>query len=163
MDFLRTQKSLKIKGISYKTIIRQIYENDGFSGFYKGLTPSLAQVVPSMGIAFYTFHASKEILEGVVGENGAITLAGIISGITSKSIMMPFDTVRRRLQAQGDDYVMKTAKYKGIIDCVRCMWRVEGWKSFFNGITLALSKSAPVTATTFIVYSLLSRNHKSVE
>jgi hypothetical protein len=42
-----------------------IHKQEGFSGFYRGLTPTLAQIIPSMGILFGTYESSKRVLVGL--------------------------------------------------------------------------------------------------
>ena len=45
--------------------LRTIFQQEGVRGFYKGMTPNLIKVAPSMAIAFVTYEFSKAILFGV--------------------------------------------------------------------------------------------------
>ena len=139
-----------------------IVGDEGLKGLYKGIGPSLAQVVPYMGLVFTTFSRTRTLLLGR-GWTPRQTdlLAGCVSGFVSKLALMPVDVVRKRLQIQGSPYqtyvIHNLPRYVGIADCVRSIWRLEGPLGFFNGLSLALIKSVPATATTFVVYGLLRR------
>lgn len=42
--------------------VRHIANSEGPTGFYKGIGPSLAQVIPYMGLSFHLHHRAKAIL-----------------------------------------------------------------------------------------------------
>jgi solute carrier family 25 folate transporter 32 len=43
-------------------------------------------------------------------------------------------------------------KYEGMIDVITKIWRLEGWRGFYRGLTPALIKTAPSSAITFLIY-----------
>lgn len=142
--------------------VRIIFKEEGLRGLYKGVGPSLAQVVPYMGLVFGTFNKSKMILHNLGwSQYSADFVAGCVSGLISKSVMMPLDVVRKRLQIQGSQYqafVMRDLPvYSGIGNCIETIWRTEGILGFFRGLGLALAKSVPATMTTFVIYGTLKR------
>lgn len=49
----------------------------------------------------------------------------------------------------------KIPEYKTVIDCVVKIYKQEGIISFYRGLTAALLKSVPASATTFYVYSMM--------
>lgn len=161
-DLMRTRQSLQ-KGSRRHVLsmAQSIICKDGVAGLYRGLGPSLAQVMPYMGVAFASFSYFKSYLSAHLGPSQTDILAGGASGIVSKFCMMPADVIRKRLQIQGSNYeayVMRDLPtYKGLTDCIQMIFRREGIRGFFSGLTLALLKSAPATMTTFVVYGLLHR------
>ena len=40
----------------------QTYQRDGFFGFYRGLIPSLAKVVPAVSISYVVYEQAKRYL-----------------------------------------------------------------------------------------------------
>ena len=164
-DLIRTRMALQashpeIYGSVSRTI-KNIVRNEGPTGFYKGILPSVAQVVPYMGISFYVHDKSKAALSSLQLANSTSDFAsGALAGVVSKTAMMPVDVIRKRLQIQGSEYKAYALKclprYNGILDCIRTMWAVEGINGFYKGLTLAILKSGPATATTFLVYGLLN-------
>lgn len=141
--------------------MRGILREEGPLGLYRGLLPSLAQVVPSMGLAFSTYETTKRHLSSRLPSTTSDVVAGALAGLVSKSVMMPMDVIRRRMQIQGSNYrayvLSDLPVYTGIRDCCTRVWRGEGVRGFFRGLSMALLKSVPTTAVTFIVYGSLSR------
>jgi solute carrier family 25 thiamine pyrophosphate transporter 19 len=167
-DLIRTRMALQAhhSGIyqSFTTTFTHVLQTEGPSGFYKGVGPTLGQVIPYMGLSFHVHNRASEYLTDVIDNRGTVDfVAGGVAGVASKTTMMPFDVVRKRLQIQGSPYevyaVKALPKYKGLLDCVQKMWATEGAFGFYRGLGLALMKSGPATATTFLVYGLLSRSH----
>ncbi|KAJ3217345.1 THO complex subunit 2 [Clydaea vesicula] len=84
----------------------QIRREEGVKGFYRGLSPALYQIIPYMGIMFSTQNVLKRNLEhrnfSIFRKYGLNDLiSGGFAGIISKTLVMPFDVVRKRLQVQG--------------------------------------------------------------
>lgn len=165
-DLIRTRMALQgHQSDVYKSFtgtFARVLRTEGLKGFYKGIGPTLGQVIPYMGLSFHVHNRTIEYLAGQIDNKGTKDfLAGGVAGITSKTAMMPFDVVRKRLQIQGSAYeayaIKSLPKYSGLLDCVQKMWATEGFFGFYRGLGIALVKSGPATATTFLVYGLLSR------
>lgn len=165
-DLIRTRMALQarhpeIYGSLLRTA-RHILRTEGAAGFYKGIGPTLAQVIPYMGLTFSLQHALRRRLSKHAQSKGAIDfVAGGLAGVASKALIMPVDVVRKRLQIQGSPYKVYALPhlpvYTGLVDCVRTMWLREGVRGFYRGLSLAVLKSGPASATTFLVYGALSR------
>lgn len=118
--------------------------------------------MPYMGLAFASFDWAKRRLEHrLLNPRQSDMLAGAFSGLFSKFCLIPVDVIRKRLQIQGSPYKAYILRdlpvYSGFLDCVRSIWRVEGVRGYFSGLSLALLKSVPATTTTFVIYGLLNR------
>lgn len=110
-DLLRTRMALQashpeIYG-SFTRTIAYILRDEGVSGFYKGIGPTLGQVIPYMGLTFYLQNRTKLVMRSFLGGGNRISdtrkavidfMAGALAGATSKTIMMPIDVIRKRLQ-----------------------------------------------------------------
>ena len=74
---------------------------------------------------------------------------------------MPFDVIRKRMQIQGalhDQYALSNLmRYGSLKECVGMIWLNEGIRGYYKGLTIALCKSMPAAATTFVVYGFLNR------
>lgn len=166
-DLIRTRKSLqKNSSTHYGNILHTcnvIFREESITGFYKGIGPSLAQVIPYMGLVFASYSRTKTfILQKVNFTNtSADFTAGCVAGLVSKTLLMPLDVVRKRLQIQGtayNTYVIRDLQvYSGFSDCVKRIYHREGLRGFFNGLSFALLKSVPSTATTLLIYGILNR------
>ena len=81
--------------------------------------------------------------------------AGTISGICSKLLEYPFDTVKVRLQMDTSG-----AKYRGATDCLTKTFQEEGLKGIYRGVGSPIAGAMAENATLFWAYGLAQRNMK---
>eukprot|EP01104_Vermistella_antarctica_P015729 TRINITY_DN5231_c0_g1_i2.p1 TRINITY_DN5231_c0_g1~~TRINITY_DN5231_c0_g1_i2.p1 ORF type:complete len:461 (+),score=56.68 TRINITY_DN5231_c0_g1_i2:306-1688(+) len=86
-------------------------------------------------------------------------LAGAMARVTAATIMSPVDTVKARLQFQGN---LKAGtgirtRYSGAIDAFRTIFRQEGWKAFYKGLPPRLLYITPSAAVSFAIYEQMRR------
>jgi solute carrier family 25 thiamine pyrophosphate transporter 19 len=162
-DVLRTRLAAQKNPRVYQSLthaIVGIYRNEGALGFYKGILPSMVQIIPFMGLTFMIFEATNKELDKFSLTNNRKKwnsfISGGIAGIVSKTMVMPLDTIRKRMQLQGSDKSMyiggKYPDYKGVWDCIRSIYVKEGFLAFFKGLNPTLWKIAPSSAVAFLVF-----------
>ena len=69
----------------------------------------------------------------------------------------PADVIKTRLQAQLLHPKPGQAPYKGLVDCAKTIYRVEGFRAFFKGGPARVLRSSPQFGVTLMVYELLQR------
>ncbi|KAF2752529.1 mitochondrial carrier [Pseudovirgaria hyperparasitica] len=83
-------------------IIGSISHTEGWRGFYRGLGPSLAGVVPATAIKFYVYGNCKYLRAQMLGcgEDAAIVhaYAAVAAGIATATATNPIWLVKTRLQ-----------------------------------------------------------------
>lgn len=65
-DVLRTRLAAQKEPKLYRSLTHAmtiIYRREGPSGFYRGVVPSLIQIIPYMGLTFMIFEALRESLD----------------------------------------------------------------------------------------------------
>lgn len=132
------------------TFARNMYSRQGLQGFFAGIAPGLYGIVPYMGFNFL-------IYETLVGEKTAINagMAGAVAGASSKLLVYPLDTVKKRLQVQAY-YNMAEAEsnnYKGMMDCLTRIVREEGATSLYRGLVPSMLKNTIATSLSFALYT----------
>ncbi|KAI9202631.1 solute carrier protein [Polychytrium aggregatum] len=170
LDLLRTrfaaQGEQRIYN-SYADAVAKIYRNEGFLGFYRGVFPTVVQIIPSMGIIFESQRFFKAMFERMRSSRSDLPLnqaihgvedfvSGGLSGILTKTLMLPFDVVRKRLQVQGPDrnsYITPNVpRYpRSFIAVMRQIVKHEGFFALYKGLFPALLKTGPSAAVTFLV------------
>jgi len=80
-------------------------------------------------------------------------MCGAASGILSTLVTFPFDTVRRRMQIQS----LHFAPHEQIsgVQMMRRLFKSDGLKGFYRGITPEVLKVIPMVSTMFTVYEML--------
>ncbi len=156
-DLIRTRMTIAKKGNGLLKEVSLISRGpEGIKGLFKGYFLTIGQVVPYMGCIFAT-HKLLSI-------NLSDFWAGAAAGFICKTIFMPSDVFRRRLQlfhTQPEQFCLErsqlayTQRSPNRIDLLKKMWLNEGAKSFFRGWSMAVIKSTPATAVTFSVHKLV--------
>ncbi|KAI8348658.1 mitochondrial carrier domain-containing protein [Blakeslea trispora] len=156
-DLLRTRFAGQNEPQKYNTsVIRamtEIYKSEGVLGFYRGLWPTIIQIMPYMGFLFSTYDMfakgfKKLRNDQVLSSHYKPThdmLSGALSGLTSKMAVYPFDLVRKRLQMERSTTSSWWTYLKSIV-------RREGFASLYKGLGPSLIKVAPANAVTFMVF-----------
>lgn len=162
LDLLRTRFAAQGTEKVYEGLlasIRDIKRNEGYTGYFRGLSAGIGQIVPYMGLFFAFYEGLKPGLADVqlpFGSGDAI--AGVSASVFSKTVVFPLDTVRKRLQVQGptrQKYVggHKTPVYdRGVFGTIGMIVRKEGTVGLYRGLTVSLVKAAPASAITMWTY-----------
>ncbi|KAF2498255.1 mitochondrial carrier [Lophium mytilinum] len=162
LDLLRTRFAAQGKDRVYTSIVssvRQIAATEGLPGFFRGLGAGVSQIVPYMGLFFAGYEAlkpalSKDVVPLPFGSSDAVS--GIVASVLAKTAVYPLDTTRKRLQVQGptrSQYVHRNIPlYKGVFSTVGRIWKNEGRRGMYRGLTVSLLKAAPASAVTMWTY-----------
>ena len=145
--------------------LRKILRHEGVGGLYRGLLPNVALVGPQAGATFFGYECCKQLLvqaypaskDTVLGN----LLAGAVSGVFSKSLIYPLDSIKKRLQVQGFEEARTKfgsfRKYNGMWDCSVKIVREETLLGLYKGYLPSLYKAAAVTALNFAFFEYAIR------
>ncbi|KAF2666080.1 mitochondrial folate carrier protein Flx1, partial [Microthyrium microscopicum] len=132
--------------------VRHILKNEGLSGFWRGLVPSLFGISHG-AVQFAAYEQLKNYRGRQFGGDQQrlsnwdyLTLSGL-SKCFAGSVTYPFQVVRVRLQIYDAD-----SAYRGTRDAVWQIWRNEGVRGFYKGLGPSLVRVLPSTCVTFLVY-----------
>ena len=173
LDLVRTRLTTQLDGQEhYKGITDafvKIVRSEGVLGLYSGIAPTLMVAVPSFSISYMVYGSLKEYaledelfynlrkVDTVTGEEKLgfqLTLmCGAASGILSTLVTFPFDTVRRRMQIQSLHFALHE-QISGV-QIMRRLFKTDGLKGFYRGITPEVLKVIPMVSTMFTVYEML--------
>jgi solute carrier family 25 thiamine pyrophosphate transporter 19 len=166
LDLLRTRFAAQGTDRVYAGLlasIRDIKRHEGYRGYFRGLSAALAQIVPYMGL-FFTCYEAFHIYLGnrrMPFGSGDAT-AGVLASICAKTAVFPLDLVRKRLQVQGPTrsrYVHRNIpEYRGVVRALHMIWRIEGVRGWYRGLTASLVKAAPASAVTMWTYERVLRS-----
>ena len=170
-DIMRTQFSLQGNTKIYASIpafISTTLQKQGVKGFYAGLGPTLVGVTPYIGLNFALYDMAKKAVESseedAKGKNSIMStvkksIAGGFAGTTSKLMVYPLDTIKRRMQASVLQSTIVVAggaaaapQYKNMLDCCSTIFRNEGLQGLYRGVGPTILKSCVSTAVTFAAY-----------
>lgn len=127
---------------------------------YKGIQPTILGAMPYEGIKFGTVGVLEQIFPARSDQPPSYyairkMFMGGMGGVMAGLITYPNDTIRRLLQLQGSRGT--TVHYKGYWDCAIKVYKAEGIRRFYLGLTINLIRMAPNAAVQFGSYEILKR------
>lgn len=134
----------------------RLFRAEGLRGFYRGLGVSLLGVSHG-AVQFAVYEPAKRVYfshkSGEPGKGEKMTTESTIgisslAKVVAGAVTYPQQVLRSRLQTYDAD-----ARFgKGIVNVVRRVWREEGVRGFYRGITTGVVRVMPATWVTFLVY-----------
>ncbi|OQR94492.1 Mitochondrial Carrier (MC) Family [Achlya hypogyna] len=141
-----------------------MYATQGVRGFFQGLSPTVLQIAPYMGLSFGIYSTLADL-----STNHPILQAvgnGAIAGFVSKLLVYPLDTVKKRMQMQGiprhEVYGAAIPRYASSWRCALDILRHEGLHGLYKGTVPSLIKSGVTHSCTFTVYEATATALRSV-
>ncbi|CAG9817668.1 unnamed protein product [Phaedon cochleariae] len=154
--FVKTRLQLDVNGQSGDTamqVVRRIYAQSGFLGFYKGITASYMGITETI-VHFVIYEAIKAELMAhrshVSDEKSSkdfleFMMAGAISKTVASCIAYPHEVARTRLREEGN-------KYTGFWQSLGLVFKEEGVRGIYRGLTTQLVRQIPNTAIMMSTY-----------
>ena len=129
-----------------------IYRETGFLGLYKGLFISCIGLTPLLAIRLSIFDWC--ITSFNVSKNDRLfdlwtAVFGSFAGICSVAAVYPTDVIRRFMQVRGLD--SSGIESKGLIGCIKGIYKIGGITRFYKGLSTALIKEIPSSAIMFML------------
>lgn len=140
------------------TVLRE----EGVGALYRGVSLTALRQGTNQAVNFTAYTELKEFLQKLQpqfeGKNlpgYQTTLIGLISGAMGPFSNAPIDTIKTRLQKTpaepGQTAISRIAAIS------RDMFKQEGARAFYKGITPRVMRVAPGQAVTFTVYEYLKK------
>ena len=136
---------------------RVIAKNEGLSGFWTGVTPSLWRTVPGIGLYFSCYHSLSSF---VTSNHQPLTstqslIVGTFSRVVAGSLMIPVTVIKTRWEAGGD-----TFRYRGhgMIFALRSIVRAEGLQGLVAGLLPTIVRDAPYSGIYLLFYNGLKQS-----
>ncbi|KAL1964826.1 hypothetical protein VTN77DRAFT_6328 [Rasamsonia byssochlamydoides] len=160
-DLLRTRFAAQGNKKIYTSLlssVRDIAKQEGPTGFFRGCSAAVTQIVPYMGLFFATYETLRVPLGQFdhlpFGSGDAV--AGVVASVLAKTGVFPLDLVRKRLQVQGPTrsrYVhTNIPEYHGVLRTIVTILKTQGVRGLYRGLTVSLVKAAPASAVTMWTY-----------
>jgi len=141
---------------------RVIYVEEGALAFYKGMSTSVIGVVPFAGGTFASYefldkawNKPKEKMTFV--EN---FINGCLAAAFAQTFSFPFDTIRKKLQAQSKTVsadMRPDVEFNGMVDCFQKTVQKNGVLGLWRGTTANLAKVAPYAGIMFAAFEAAKR------
>lgn len=126
--------------------------------FYRGVGPTLVGIIPYAGTSFLMWGFLKhDFLPTYLSptfrrQNRAMLdlLAGGVAGAIGQTTAYPLDIVRRRMQV-GPVLHADGRGRAGFWETARGVWRTQGWRGFFVGLSIGVRLAFSRVCDRFLV------------
>lgn len=144
----------------------QIYHKEGMGGFKKGMLAAIIQNTPMSGLTFcfkgifrdlwLWFFSDHNIKPKASISTCGSVVTSLLAGICAKTVVYPFDLMKKRLQIQGFDteksWSKEMMKCSKLSDCFFKTIKTEGYSGLFKGLAPSVIKAGTFTAVYFTLY-----------
>jgi len=149
-------------GYAVYTIVRE----EGLLALYRGVSLTALRQATNQGANFTAYQELKKLAHKWQPELHDLPsyqhmIIGLISGAMGPFSNAPIDTIKTRLQKATT--VPGTTAMQRIVAITSEMWKQEGYRSFYKGITPRVIRVAPGQAVVFAVYERVRRLIESVK
>ncbi|KAF2150259.1 mitochondrial carrier [Myriangium duriaei CBS 260.36] len=136
-----------------------IIRHEGFTALWKGNVPAEFLYLTYGSIQFLTYRTTTQLLSSIpyLPPSATSFIAGATAGTLATTLTYPLDLLRTRFAAQGNDRV-----YASLAASVRTIYRTEGPKGFFRGLSAGVGQVLPYMGLFFTLYEGLKVPMSSV-
>ncbi|GAA5890336.1 hypothetical protein JCM5296_002792 [Sporobolomyces johnsonii] len=132
--------------------------------FYRGVFPTLAGIIPYAGTSFLVWgYLKSDLFPSVLPPSvrsrhraALDLLAGGIAGAIGQTTAYPLDIVRRRMQV-GPVLHAGMRGRQGFVETAKNVYRAQGWRGFFVGLSIGYLKVVPMNAVSFATWVGMKR------
>ncbi|EJD51773.1 mitochondrial carrier [Auricularia subglabra TFB-10046 SS5] len=163
-DLTKTRLQTAAPGV-YKgavDVVKQALARDGVTGLYRGVVPPLLGVTPIFAISFWGYDVGKKLVYAATPNRKSDELsvaelagAGFFSAIPQTLVAAPVERAKVLLQVQGQGGA--EAKYKGVFDVFKVLYREGGIRSIYRGSFATLMRDGPGSAAYFAAYEVAKK------
>ena len=106
------------------------------------------------------FDTSRQFFEDYVNDGGRASplqrmFCGALAAVTAQTCTYPFDIVRRRMQSEIHQGTPR--RYKTIAGTLKIIWKEEGLRKLWKGITMNWIKGPISMGISYACYEIIER------
>ena len=133
----------------------KIVNKEGIPSLWRGSKPTMLRAM-SLNVGMLSLgYQSKEFYKKIYGEGMTTNiLTSASAGLFASGMSLPFDFIKTRMQKQTA-FPDGSLPYKGIIDCVKKVYKNEGALAFYRGFPTFYFRIAPHAMITILLLDYL--------
>eukprot|EP01133_Synstelium_polycarpum_P018079 gene18079-21605_t len=146
-ELLKVRHMTQEHNRSFSHVMRDVIKEEGFTGLYKGGSATLLRQITNHMVRFPTFYAITDYLKDGQHDRKLPVLhnlaAGALAGTASTLFNNPLDTIKTRMQKQGQNLTTTQV--------IRSIYADGGMKAYWAGCLPRILRVAPGQAITWAV------------
>ncbi|KAM9538218.1 solute carrier family 25 member 43 [Guaruba guarouba] len=150
---------------SYEGIVHafyKIYHQEGLLALYRGVSPAILGAVPFSAGSFFVYINLDKIWQEPIVHFTPLQnfINGCVAAAVAQTLSFPFETVKRKMQAQSPwlpHYGAVDVYFTGMADCFRQTVKNKGVLGLWSGLTPSLLKIVPYFGVMFSTFEFCKR------
>ncbi|XP_050232235.1 mitochondrial arginine transporter BAC2 [Mercurialis annua] len=162
LDTLRIRLQQSSNSGSALSILRRVVSTDGPSALYRGMAAPLASVTFQNAMVFQIYAILSRAFDSSVSANDppsykGVALGGIGTGALQSMMLTPVELVKIRLQLHDKSRTKQHHLdcHKGPISVAKTIFRTEGLRGMYRGLTITILRDAPSHGFYFWTYEYM--------
>ncbi|XP_078515312.1 mitochondrial glycine transporter isoform X2 [Lissotriton helveticus] len=155
LDLVKTRlQTLRPPGngkLGMVALFLKVVRTESLLGLWKGASPSFIRCIPGVGLYFSTLYSMKQHF--LLGQDPT-AMESILLGTTSRAIagicLLPITVVKTR-------YESGKFGYRSVFGALNNIYRTEGTRGLFSGLTATLLRDAPFSGIYLMFYTQTKR------
>ncbi|KAF5306134.1 hypothetical protein FQR65_LT07410 [Abscondita terminalis] len=127
---------------------------DGLRGVYRGISSPLVGVAAINALVFGIYGNAQRCSSDPTSLMSHF-VAGSIAGLGQTVICSPMELVKTRSQLSSTGM--------GPLECFKKIYKSEGVKGLFRGVTITATREVPAFSSYFVTYEILTRSNDNRE
>jgi len=148
LDVVKTRLQTAAHSKSMTGELRAIMTDQGLTGLWRGLRPSLYRTVPGVGLYFSSMHWMRSS----ICQGRPSTLQSLLIGAAARtfagSVMIPFTVIKTRVESGA-------FQYRSVAVALHSIITTEGVRGLTRGLGPTLARDVPFSALYLAFYDLL--------
>jgi len=139
------------------TAMRVVYRNEGLAAFYVSYPTTLTMSVPFTAVQFTVYEQVKRQLNptGEYSPSSHVIAGGLAGGVAA-GVTTPLDVAKTLLQTRGSSQDRELRRVGGMLDAMQIIWKRDGMRGFFRGISPRVLTHMPSNALCWLSYEFFS-------
>ncbi|XP_072348154.1 mitochondrial glycine transporter B [Scyliorhinus torazame] len=129
------------------SILLNVIRTERIIGLWKGVSPSFVRCIPGVGIYFSMLYSMKQQF---FSERSPTALESVGLGVSARTVagicMLPVTVVKTR-------YESGKYRYESVFGALRNIYKTEGTRALFSGLTATLLRDAPFSGVYLMFYT----------
>ncbi|XP_055827692.1 mitochondrial arginine transporter BAC2 [Solanum dulcamara] len=154
LDSIRVRQQNSKSGSAFN-VFRHVVSKEGPLSLYRGMAAPLASVTFQNAMVFQIYATLSRTFDRSIPSSDppsykGVALGGTAAGAIQSLIMSPVELVKIQLQLQSK--TNQATRLKGPIDVTRRIFRQEGLRGIYRGLTITVLRDAHSHGLYFWVY-----------
>ena len=155
VDRIKVLMQASYEKTSILNTMRTVMKNESFLAFWKGNGANVIKVMPETSLKFFTYDYIKYLFcnDPKKPKFHESLASGACAGIFSQLCIYPLEITKTRLA------LACKSTYTGIFDCMRKIYRHEGFFSLYKGMGASIMGVIPYSSVDLALFYLSKRKY----